>query len=169
MRHGLQLTVTGLLAAAVVLTATARAEEARELTILASAQNSTRAANVGPVQLDELGGVVIRSAEQLVALSSKAQAAKDGAVQKEITAELAKLLQMDAIDWSSQMAVAVRGEPGTKADKIRFDSLKVDNNVLTVAWKVIPRPPHAGPGTPIALILVERFDGEVKFVLSGQK
>jgi len=169
MRHGLQLSVACLLAAWVILPATARAEDARELKIIASAQDSTRAATIGPLQLDELGGVVIRSAEELVAFSSKAKSAQDPKVQKEIEAELARLLQLDAIDWSKQMALAVRGEPGTKADKVRFDSLKVENKVLTVAWKVIPRPPHAGPGTPIALILVDRFDGEVKFVPSGQK
>jgi hypothetical protein len=169
MRHGLQLSVACLLAAWVILPATACAEDAKELTIFASAQDSTRAATIGPLQLAELGGVVIRSAEELVAFSSKAQSANDPKVQKEIEAELARLLQLDAIDWGKQMALAVRGEPGTKADKVRFDSLKVENKVLTVAWKVIPRPPHAGPGTPIALILVDRFDGEVKFVPSGQK
>jgi hypothetical protein len=78
-------------------------------------------------------------------------------------AELAKLLEVDAIDWRKQMVLAVRGEPGTKADRVHFDSLKVEGKVLTVAWKVKQRPPHAGTGTPIALILVDRFDGEVKF------
>ena len=169
MRHGLQLSIACLLVVWATLPATARAADAKELQIFASARDSNRAANIGPVQLDELGGVVIRSAEELVALSSKAKSAKDPAVQKETEAELAKLLQLDAIDWSKQMVLAVRGERGTKADKVRFDSLKIEDKVLTVAWKVIPRPPHAGPGTPIALILVERFDGEVKFVLSGQK
>jgi hypothetical protein len=152
-----------------MLPATARAEDTKELQTFAIAQDSPRAANIGPVQLDATGGVVIRSAEELVACSRKAKSAKDSAVQKEIEVELARLLQLDGVDWSKQMVLAVRGEPGTKADKVRFDSLKVEDKVLSVAWKVIPRPPHAGPGTPIAVILVERFDGEVKFVLSGQK
>lgn len=168
MRHGLQLCVACLVAVCVILPATARAEDARELKTFASAQDSSRAASIGPVQLDEPGSVVIRSAEELVASSSRAKSAKDPAVQKEIEAELARLLQLDAINWSTQMVLAVRGEPGTKADRVRFDSLKVEDKVLTVAWKVNARPPHAGPGTPIALILVERFDGEVKFVPSGQ-
>jgi hypothetical protein len=146
-----------------------REEPAKEVQIIASARDSSRAANIGPVQLEAPGSVVIRSAEELVALSSKAKFTKDPKVQKEMVAELAKLLQVDDIDWSTQMALAVRGEPGTKADKVRFDSLNVEGKILTVTWKVIPRPPHAGPGTPIALILVERFDGDVKFVASGQK
>jgi hypothetical protein len=169
MRHGLQLSVACLVAAWVILPATARAEDAKELRTFASAQDSSRAAHIGPVQLDEPGSVVIRSAEELVGFSSKAKSAKDRAVQKEIEAELAKVLLLDAIDWNKQMVLAVRGEPGTNADRVRFDSLKVEDKVLTVAWKVNARPPHAGPGTPIALILVERFDGEVKFVPSGQK
>ena len=72
-------------------------------------------------------------------------------------------------DLGSTLVLAVRGAPGTKADRVRFDGLKVEDKILTVAWKVRPRPPHAGPGTPIALILVERFNGEVRFVPAGQK
>jgi hypothetical protein len=121
-----------------------REENAKDVQIIASAQDSSRAGNIGPVQLAEPGSVVIRSAEELVAVSRKANCAKDPAVQK----EMAKLLRVDDIDWCKQMALAVRGEPGTKADKVRFDSLKVEGKILTVAWKVIPRPPHAGPGTP---------------------
>ena len=64
---------------------------------------------------------------------------------------------------NKHMVLAVRGQPGTKADQVHFDSLRIDGKVLTVAWKVKQRPPHAGPGTPIAIILVDRFDGEVKF------
>lgn len=160
-RH-LKLTATCVVALATV-PALVRAESPRELTVVAMAQDSPREASIGPVQLDSFGGVVIRSAEELVAHSGKPGSAKDSAVQKAMSAELAKLLQMDAIDWSKQMVLAVRGEPGTKADRVHFDSIAVEGKVLTVTWKVKQRPPHAGPGTPIALVLVDRFDGEVKF------
>jgi hypothetical protein len=139
------------------------AEEPKELKIIASAQDSLREASVGPVHLNSFGGVVIRSAEELVARSSKPESCKDATVQQETEAELVKLLDIKSIDWSKQMLLAVRGEPGTKADRVHFDSLQVEDKTLTVAWKVKQRPPHAGPGTPIAVILVERFDGEVKF------
>jgi hypothetical protein len=162
MSQSLQL-VGAVLVVCAVLSVQLRAEDAQELKIIASVQDSVKEAAIGPVQLADYGGVAIRSAEELVALSSKAKSAKDLAVQKEIESELAKLLDVDAIDWSKQMVLAVRGEPGTKADRVHFDSLKVEGKVLTVAWKVKQRPPHAGPGTPIGLILVERFDGEVKF------
>jgi len=163
MSRCLQLSVACLAAACAILPAPLCAEDARELKIIASAQDSPRAANIGPVQLDDYGGAVIRSAEELVAHSGKPDSAKDPATQKEMTAELAKLLGVDGIDWKKQMVLAVRGQPGTKADRVHFDSLKVQGKVLTVAWKVKQRPPHAGTGTPIALVLVERFDGEVKF------
>ena len=161
MFRGLQLSCC-LVAAWVILPAPLRAQDAREMKTIATAKDSSRSASIGPFLLKR-EGVVIRSAEDLAILSNKAKSAKDPAVQKEMQAELAKLLKVDAIDWSKQMALAVRGEPGTKADRVRFESLKVENSTLTVAWKVIPRPPHAGPGSPIALILVERFDGDVKF------
>lgn len=163
MSHRLQLSAACVVAGFAVFAPSLRADDAKELTILASAQDSPRAAAIGPVQLNDYGGVVIRSAEELVAVSGKAKSAKDPAVQKEVQAELTKLLEVDAIDWKKQMVLAVRGEPGTKADRVHFDSLRVEGKVLTVAWKVKQRPPHAGPGTPIALILVERFDGEVRF------
>jgi len=139
------------------------AADARDLAIIAGAQDSPRATNIGPVQLNELGGIVIRSAEDLVTHSSKPDSARDPAVQKAMSTELAELLAVDGIDWKKQMVLAVRGEPGTRADRVHFDSLRVEGKVLTVAYKVKQRPPHAGPGTPIALILVERFDGEVTF------
>jgi hypothetical protein len=163
MSRCLQLSVVGLAVACAAVPAPAAAADARELAIIASAQDSRREADIGPVRLADFGGVVIRSGEDLVAQSGKPDARKDIAVQKAMTAELAKVLDVDTVDWKTQMVLAVRGVPGTKADRVHFDSLTVEGKVLTVAWKVKQRPPHAGPGTPIALILVERFDGEVKF------
>src|SRR5262249_8768228 len=144
-------------------------DDARELKILATAEDSPRATNIGPIQLENVGGVVIRSAEELVALSDKAKSAKDPAIQKETGAELARLLQVDAMEWAKQVVLAVRGEPGTTAARVRFVWPTVEGKALPVAWRVKARPPHAGPGTPIAVILVERFDGEVKFVTPGSK
>src|SRR5262245_33079983 len=125
MSRGLQLGVACLAAACAVLQAPLRAEDAPEVKIIASAQDSPRAANIGPVQLNDYGGVVIRSAEELVAHSSKPDSATEPPAQKAAEAELAKLLDVDAIDWSKQMVLAVRGVPGTKADRVHFDSLKV--------------------------------------------
>lgn len=156
--------LAALAAAWLALPAPAPADDARELAVLATAQDSPTEGAIGPVRLAEFGGVVIRSPEELVARSARPGSAKDPAVQKETAAKLARLLQVEAIDWKKQMVIAVRGEPGTRADRVHVESLRVEGKVLTVTWKVKQRPPHAGPGTPIAVLLVERFDGEVKFV-----
>src|SRR6516225_508300 len=67
--------------------------------------------------------VVIRSAQELVAYSSKPASAKDPTVRKAIESELAKRLAVDSIDWSKQMVLAVQGRP-TKGEfgTIKFDS-----------------------------------------------
>ena len=108
--------------------------------------------------------MVIRSAKDLVTMSAK----PDAALPKELEAELAKTLNVDAIDWNKQMVLAVRGTAGTKLDRIQVNSLKAEGKTLTVTWKAKQRPPHAGPGFPVALILVDRFDGDVKFVEGGR-
>ena len=84
MSRCLQLAVACLTVACAVLPAPLRAEDARELKIIASAQDSPREASIGPVHLHDSGGVVIRSVEELVARSSKPDAAKDPAVRKEV-------------------------------------------------------------------------------------
>jgi hypothetical protein len=157
-----------LSAAGSLLPALVRAE-VQEVAILASAHDSPREACLGPVRFSAPGGMAIRSAEELAALSSEPAAARDAARQKALEAELARVLEVSGIDWNKQMVLAVQGTPGTRLDRVHFESVTLDGKVLTVAWKVKQRPPHAGPGTPVALILVERCEGEVKFVEVGQK
>jgi hypothetical protein len=71
-----------VLAVCVVSRTLLAVEPTKECNIIALAQDSTRAGNIGPVQLDEPGAAVIRSAEELIARSSRAASAKDAAVQK---------------------------------------------------------------------------------------
>jgi formylglycine-generating enzyme required for sulfatase activity len=109
-------------------------------------------------------GVVIRSAQELVAHSGKPDSAKDTAVQKETESELAKLLKVDAIDWNKQMVVAVQGHPNHgERGSIKFDPPTIEGKSLVVHWKqenrVGGRAPYRGPPTGFAL--VERFEGEV--------
>jgi len=77
-----------------------------------AAHDSPLEAGIGPVQLRGEEGVVIRDAEQLVARSAKPDSAKDPTMQKEMEAELAKVLDVSAIDWSKQMVLALRGNRG---------------------------------------------------------
>src|SRR5262249_1930181 len=111
-------------------------------------------------------GVVIRSAEELVAHSGKPDSAKDAAVQKALEAELAKFLNVESIDWKKQMVLAVQGHPSNgESGSIKFELPKIEGKVLVVFWKQehsVTRAPYQGP--PMGFALVERFEGEVNFI-----
>jgi hypothetical protein len=151
-----QRAVTWLVAAWLVVPAAAGADDTKDVKAIATAKDVARSASFGPIRLKK-EGVVIRSAEELVALTAKATAANDPAVQKETEAEVAKLLQVEAIDWAKRMILGVIGE--------EVESLKSDGKALTVSYVPFKEPlARAIPKTPKVLVLVERFEGEVKFV-----
>jgi formylglycine-generating enzyme required for sulfatase activity len=164
MSRGLLLSVTCLVAAwAALLLMTLRAEEPAAPKIIASASDSDPVL----VRLEkEDTGVVIRSAEELVAHSSKPDAAKDPAVQKATEADLLKRLKVASIDWSKQMVVAVNGRPSKgEYGAIKFDTPILDGKTLLVIWN---QEHHAGraayKGPPTGFALLERFEGEVTFI-----
>ena len=105
MSRGLQFCIACLVAGA-ILPATTRAQDARDVKPIATAKSDSRDSRLGPFEIKR-NGVVVRSAEELVALTTKAKSATDPEVQKEMAAELAKLLKVDAIDWKKQMVLAV--------------------------------------------------------------
>jgi hypothetical protein len=77
-------------------------------------------------------------------------------VQKEMEAELAKLLKVNAIDWSKQMVLG--------AIATRLVSLKTDGKVVTATFIPYQEPlARRIPPTPKFLVLIERFEGEVRF------
>jgi hypothetical protein len=155
MSRGLQQCAC-LLAAWAILPATTLAEDARDVKSIAAAKGDSRDGRLGPFEIKR-HGVVVRSAEELVALTSEAKSAKDPKVQKEMEAELAKLLKVDAIDWNKQMVIAVIGE--------KIESLKTDGKALTATYVPFKEPLQlAVPPTPKVLVLIERLEGEVKFV-----
>jgi hypothetical protein len=155
MSRGLQFCVAGLVAVA-ILPATTRAQDVKAVKPIATAKGDSRDGRLGPFEIKR-NGVVIRSAEELVALSSKAKSATDPEVQKEMEAELAKLLKVETIDWKKQMVLAVIGEG--------FDSLNTDGKVLTATYVPFKEPLQlAVPPTPKVLVLTKRVEGEVKFV-----
>src|SRR5262245_60685706 len=108
MPRGLLPVACLVAAGAVTAHAAARADEPKELKIIATA-SSTEPFLVRLKKTDS--GVVIRSAEELVAHSAKPDAAKDPAVQKATEAELAKFLNVAGIDWGKQMVLVVQGHP----------------------------------------------------------
>ncbi|HEX3151445.1 MAG TPA: hypothetical protein VHR66_25430 [Gemmataceae bacterium] len=139
-----------------ILSTVARCDEPKDIKPIASAEDMERTSRFGPIHLTKVG-VVIRSAEELVAQSPRPETAKDPKVQKEMEAEMAKVLKVDAIDWKKQMILGVVGYD--------FDSLKTDAKTLTASYAPFNEPvTRAIPKTPKIVVLIERFDGEVKFV-----
>src|SRR5262245_13407804 len=160
MSRGPQLSVA-FLAVCLVLPAAALADDAKDVKPIATAKGDSRDGRLGPFEIKR-HGVAIRSAEELVALTSKAKSATDQAVQKEMEAELAKLLKVESIDWKKQMVVAVISG--------RFESLTTDGTALTATFVPYKEPlALVVPPTSKVMVLVERFEGEVKFVQKVEK
>src|SRR5262245_23911966 len=164
MSRRLLLCVTGLVAVwAATLSMTLRAEEPAELKIIASAGDPEPV--LVRLKKDD-SGVVIRTAEELVAHSNKPDSAKDPAAQKAAEAELVRRLKVGGIDWGKQMVLAVQGHPGRgEFGIIKFDPPIIEGKVLRVSWKQenhVARAVYRGPPTGFALL--ERVEGEVSFV-----
>jgi hypothetical protein len=167
----LKLSFAFLAVAWFVLPSLARAEDTKELKPIATVKSGGQSKvinpndpnsgsvtpNIGSFEL-ETTGVVVRNAEELVALTSKAKSSKDAAVQKEMETELAKLLKVETVDWNKQMVLGMIAEG--------FESLKIDGKVLIVTYVPFNMLPLRGArqDPPKNLVLVERFEGEVKFV-----
>jgi len=126
------------------------AQKTRELKIIG--QTPTR---VGA------GSATIRSAKELAAATGEKD--EDAA-----SARLAKALKVESIDWAKQMIIVVSGGvQRTGGYSVTVNKLEVGDKVLTVHWKLnTPKPGQ--PVTqaithPAQTILVERFEGEVRF------
>jgi len=117
----------------------------------------------------EVYPLVIRSVEELVAISSKgreaaelAAAKKDGDLQAEVEQLLLTSLKLQAIDWEKQMVVAVLGAHAYRAPpRWKFLSLKTDGDKLVV--EISADHGEFGCGVPWAVAVVDRFDGEIEF------
>jgi hypothetical protein len=109
---------------------------------------------------------VIRSAEELALASGQtAERAKDEAVQKQITAAVAKQFKVKSIDWTKQMVVAITvGSKPTGGYSVEVLGLTVKDKALTVRWKL--NSPAPGDivtqviSFPVQAVLAERFDGD---------
>lgn len=152
-----RLGLSALIVSLLVIPSTVYGEDAKELKIIATAKENTRDSRIGIVIIKLKGLASIRSAEELVASTIAPENAKDPSVQKTMTAELAKLLKVENIDWSKQMVLV-----GVADD---FVSLKVNGKELTATYaRYIERPARAVLPFPKVAILTERFEGEIKFV-----
>src|SRR5262245_62092930 len=159
MPRCLQLAIVCLVAARATLPAPLGAGDVKDLKPRAKVVMAH-----GPLAYKPQRHLVIRSAEQLVASSSKPLKSKDRKVQQEMSSALAKLFKVDAIDWDKQMVVGImtgggRGDAGALA----FVSFLVQGKSLTVHYTG-PAFPDSTCASNSGLALIPRFDGEVKFV-----
>jgi lipoprotein NlpI len=126
-----------------------------------------RYASASPKGPKEGHKLVLRSAAELVAATPfKNLDAPQQVVEKQATAELAKALKVDAIDWKTHMLVVVTaGVKPTGGYSVDIQSIKVADKTATVAWKLnTPKGAVTQAFThPGQVALVERFGGEVKF------
>jgi hypothetical protein len=111
------------------------------------------------------------NAQQLV-LNSATDAAKaqglpaDGKSQEQATANLARALKVEKIDWDKQTVIVVTaGAKPTGGYRVEVQSLPVKDGTLTVKWKL-----HAPEGFatqafthPGEAVLVDKFEGKVTF------
>lgn len=103
---------------------------------------------------------VVRSAEELGKLQN-IDADK-------ASANLAKALKVQAIDWKKQMVIVVYGgTQRTGGFSVEVKSLQVKDGKLVVNWKVNGPPPGSfvtqALTNPTLTILVDRFEGDVMF------
>jgi hypothetical protein len=92
------------------------------------------------------------------------------------TAQLAKRLNVKAIDWKKQMVVTVAaGLKGADADHVSITRVVQKDQTLTIYYtfhvdqpappgdKPMSPPEATGIGCPAETVLVNRFDGTIKF------
>jgi hypothetical protein len=159
MPRGLRLPAACLAVACTALTTPLQAEDARDLKPAARI-----VMDHGPIAYRPGLHLVIRSAEELVARSGTPQRSRDRAAQEEMSAALARLFGVGAIDWDRQMVVGVmtgggRGDAGS----LKFVSFLAQGRTLTVCYTGPAFPDHTCAANS-GLALVDRFDGAVRFV-----
>ena len=103
---------------------------------------------------------VINSAEQLGVLRNVPA--------DKASADVAKMLKVDKIDWEKQMLIIISGgTQRTGGYSVEATSLEVKSGNLIVHWKLNSPPPGSfvtqALTNPAQTILVERFAGEVSF------
>jgi hypothetical protein len=109
-------------------------------------------------------GVVLRGPADLAArYYADPKKAADPAEQAAATEWVAKVLGVETIEWSKQMLLAISAGLTPTPHEVRVVSLRAKDGELTVTWDIVPRD-GTGVSDPRALLLVPRFEGEVRFV-----
>lgn len=112
---------------------------------------------------------VVRSPEEMVSVSTiglgaanREKAASDPVIQKAVTEQVTKLLKVEKIDWKNQMLIVMGDSQARRGVPKRSYSLKVAGGKLTVQVAK-DQDGFAGCGTEWAILIVDRFDGQIEF------
>lgn len=89
-----------------------------------------------------------------------------GSTEETATALLAQRLGVAAIDWKAHMLVTLSaGLRGAEVDKLIVSRVCVKDHTMIVSYRLQPGPGGAGGfGYPAETVLVERFEGPLRFV-----
>lgn len=126
----------------------------------AGAKGSTLKVHAKTSQRTRAASGVIRSAKEL--------AQGSGTTPDAATARLAKAFNLPTIDWDRHMVITISGGvQRTGGYSVALEGLDVKDKSLVVRWK-LNRPAPGRPVTqafthPMLTILVDRFDGPVRF------
>lgn len=141
-----------------------RAEEPREVKIIARGDWPHLPTHIGASGGLEMRHWAIRSDKELI------NAAGRGAL-----VTVPKVLKVDSLDFKKQMLLAVEdgtqpmvgvsgGGPPSAPLALVFVRVERNDKTMTVFWGRVPREPKHGIITrPLVAALVEHFDGDVKF------
>jgi hypothetical protein len=139
----------------------------KELKVIAQATDSFPGKQKNfPRPVDPKGplpAAVIRDVEELVAATGLKDKAKDEGTQKEVAATVAKALKVETIDWKSQMLVVIDEQEGINRS-LTVGPFRVQDKSVNVTYNIDTRQGGAAIRRACrAILLVERWEGEIKF------
>lgn len=110
---------------------------------------------------------VVRSEAELIDPRLRAPEPVLERMREEAKARYEKALKADGIDFAKQMVIGVSGGVQPAGATVEVTRVEADaaGKVLTVRWRLVPRPggkPPEGVTHPAEVILVDRFAGEVR-------
>lgn len=160
---GLPLAVIGSILAITRLRAS-EAPESEELKVFAKVSTvGDYGTDVGPIRFSEISQqLVLRSAGELRDHAHVDEGSKSPEAAAQVESSLARLLDVESIDWDRQMIIAIRARPSRTTHEIEVDRMSIAEGVCTVNWR-LARKDSMTFNSPKAVLLVERFDGDVRF------
>jgi hypothetical protein len=124
----------------------------------------------GPDSGAPKGGIVFRNAAELAGkMLGDEKKGKDESEQKKAAEWAAKVLKVERIDWDKQTLLVIYGGYfRADGNEVHLVSMTSNGKVLTVTYDVPLLDKMTGSHAPLALVLIEKFDGDVKFVAEGR-